>query len=203
VSVNRPGKRKPGTVGQPLPGLHVEIDDGEIVVDGPTVMAGYQNRGPAQRPWRTGDLGRLDGDGFLTIAGRKDNLIVTSYGRNVSPEWVESLLLGDERIAACAVLGHGEPHLRALIIPSAAGVAWFSRAPRAHVLLGLAAACREAPSYAVPRDYVAVDRAEAVRSNLLTPNGRFRRALLPQAYADIKSHATPANCPHQREDMTA
>jgi long-subunit acyl-CoA synthetase (AMP-forming) len=203
VSVNRPGKRKPGTVGQPLPGLRVEIDDGEIVVDGPTVMAGYQNRDAAQRPWRTGDLGQIDGDGYLTIAGRKDNLIVTSYGRNVSPEWIEALLMADERIGACAVLGHGEPHLRALIIPSARGAAWFSRSPRAHALLAMAAACREAPAYAVPRDYVVIDRAEAGRRNLLTPNGRLRRALLAQAYADIKSGATPARCTHQQEEMTA
>ncbi len=202
VSVNRPGNRKPGTVGQPLPGLRVEIDDGEIVVDGPTVMAGYQNRGPAQRPWRTGDLGSLDGDGYVTIAGRKDNLIVTSYGRNVSPEWIEALLAADGRIAACAVFGHGEPHLHALIIPSVAGAAWFARAPKAHVLLAIAAACSEAPSYAVPRDYVVVDRAEAASRNLLTPNGRFRRALLAKAFADIRSEATPAGCTFQPEEMT-
>lgn len=203
VSVNRPGKRKPGTVGQPLPWLRVEIDDGEIVVDGPTVMAGYQNGAAAQRPWHTGDLGHLDGNGYLTVAGRKDNLIVTSYGRNVSPEWIESLLMADERIAACAVLGHAEPHLRALIIPSAKGVGWFSRTPKAQVLLAMAAACREAPAYGVPRDYVVIDRAEAVRRNLLTPNGRFRRALLASAYADIKSAAEPGRCIDQREEMTA
>lgn len=202
VSLNRPGRRKPGTVGQPLPGLEVRIDNGEIVVDGPTVMAGYQHGGEVQRPWRTGDLGSLDGDDYLTIAGRKDNLIVTSYGRNVSPEWIEALLTTDERIAACAVLGHGEPHLRALIIPSAKGTAWFSRTPKAHVLLALAAACRDAPAYAVPRAFVIVDRAEAARRNLLTSNGRFRRALLAQAYADITA-AEPKRCTEKREEMTA
>ena len=70
------------------------------------------------RPWRTGDLGEIDAEGLLTVLGRKDNLIVTAFGRNISPEWVETMLLGDDRIAFCAVLGHGEPHLTALLIPA-------------------------------------------------------------------------------------
>jgi long-subunit acyl-CoA synthetase (AMP-forming) len=189
VSVNRPGNRRPGTVGQPLPGLAVSIDDGEIVVDGPTVMEGYRNGDAATRPWRTGDLGQLDDDGYLHIAGRKDNLIVTSYGRNVSPEWIEALLTADERISACAVLGHGEPHLRALIIPSPQGAAWFERSTKTQALLELSFICREAPAYAVPRDFVVLDRNEATRRNLLTSNGRFRRALLDQAFAEIKNAA--------------
>ncbi len=180
VAVNKPGKRKKGTVGQPLPGLDVKIIDGEIIVDGPTVMAGYVNGGPAQKPWHTGDLGEIDRDGYLTVYGRKDNLIVTSFGRNISPEWIEAMLLGDQRLAACAVLGHGAPHLRAIIIPAADGAKWFRQAPKAHVLLAMAAACHEAPAYAVPRDFVVVDPAEAARRNLLTPNGRFRRAALAQ-----------------------
>lgn len=189
VSVNRPGKRRAGTVGQPLPGLEVRIDDGEIVVDGPTVMQGYQNGSDATHSWRTGDMGELDADGYLRILGRKDNLIVTSFGRNVSPEWIEALLCADDRIAACAVLGHGEPHLRVLIIPSAKGAAWFAIAPEGQVLMELALICREAPSYAVPRDFVLLDRNEAMRRNLLTPNGRFRRAQLAQAFAAIKDAA--------------
>ncbi len=153
VAVNRPGQRKPGTVGQVLPGLSVEIDDGEILVDGPTVMEGYLHGPPATRPWRTGDLGALDPSGYLTVYGRKDNLIVTSYGRNVSPEWIEAMLLADPRFAACAVLGHGAPHLSALIIPSRSGAQWLAEAPSAQVLMAMELACRDAPSYAVPRDF--------------------------------------------------
>jgi long-subunit acyl-CoA synthetase (AMP-forming) len=183
VAVNRPGARRSGTVGQTLPGLDVRIDDGEIVVDGPTVMRGYQNGNDAMRPWRTGDLGELDADGYLRILGRKDNLIVTSFGRNVSPEWIEALLCADEKIAACAVIGHGEPHLRAIIIPSPRAAAWFDAVPKTRVLTELERICREAPAYAVPRDFVLVDRNEATRRNLLTANGRFRRAHLANAFA--------------------
>lgn len=200
VSVNRPGRRRAGTVGEPLPGLSVRIDDGEIIVDGPTVMSGYQNRGEATRPWRTGDLGELDSDGYLRIAGRKDNLIVTSYGRNVSPEWIEALLTADDKIAAAAVIGHGAPHLKALVVPSIGGAAWFRHQSKAQILLALAYLCREAPPYAVPRDFVVVGREEALRRGLLTSNGRFRRALIPAAYADI--HADQSRIP-QREEMTA
>ena len=118
VSVNRVGDRQPGTAGRALEGLSVSIDDGEIVVDGPLITDGYLGGGAAERPWRTGDLGAIDGDGFLTIHGRKDNLLVTAFGRNVSPEWIETLLLGDGRIAFSAVTGYGEPHLTALLVPS-------------------------------------------------------------------------------------
>ncbi len=159
------------------------------MVDGPTVMEGYLNGPAAARPWRTGDVGRIDADGYLTVHGRKDNLIVTSYGRNVSPEWIEAMVLADERFGACAVFGHGEPHLSALLIPSAQGASWFARAPKAHVLMAMAIACRDAPAYAVPRDFAVIGLDEAVRRNLLTPNGRFRRAGLCSAFAEIKSTA--------------
>lgn len=202
VAVNRPGARKPGTVGQPLPGLVVSIEDGEIVVDGPTVMQGYQNGKDATRPWRTGDLGEIDADGYLRIAGRKDNLIVTSFGRNVSPEWIEALLTADARIAACAVIGHGQPHLSALIIPSPQGAAWFAGLSEAQALMALAFICRDAPSYAIPRDFVLLTRAEAMRRNLLTPNGRFRRALLPQAFGELKGPAKLPPVPEE-EEITA
>jgi len=204
VAVNRPGERKSGTVGRPLSGLNVQIEDGEILADGPTVMEGYLHGPPAARPWRTGDLGALDSGGFLTVYGRKDNLIVTSYGRNVSPEWVEAMLLTDHRFAACAVLGHGAPHLSALLIPAPHGAAWLADAPRAHVLMAMAQACRDAPSYAVPRDFVVVSPEEAIRRNLLTSNGRFRRAGLAAAYAEIKSSAAALRRGHpQEEEMMA
>jgi long-subunit acyl-CoA synthetase (AMP-forming) len=171
VAVNRPNERLPGTVGRPLNGLSVSIDDGEIVVDGPSIADGYLRQEPACRPWRTGDLGAIDRSGFLTIHGRKDSLLVTSFGRNVSPEWIETMLLADPRVAFCAVAGHGEPHLTALLIPSRQGAAWFARATRADILELLSDCCSDAPEYAVPRAWVVISFEEALNNQLLS-NGR-------------------------------
>jgi long-subunit acyl-CoA synthetase (AMP-forming) len=171
VAVNRPEERRPGTVGQPLSGLSVWIDDGEIVVDGPSITDGYLGQGAANRPWRTGDLGEIDRDGFLAVQGRKDSLLVTPFGRNVSPEWVETMLLADQRIALCVVTGHGEAHLTSLLIPSSAGMAWFATATRAKILELLSDRCAEAPEYAVPREYVVISFEEALNNQLIS-NGR-------------------------------
>jgi long-subunit acyl-CoA synthetase (AMP-forming) len=180
VAVNTPGARRTGTVGRPLPGLNVTIEQGEIVVDGPTVMTKYLGACPVLGHWRTGDLGSFDADGFLTVHGRKDNLIVTALGRNVSPEWIEAMLMGDHRIALCCVTGHGKGHLTAVIVASRTGAAWFLKATRADVLAMIAAACRDAPGYAVPQDFVLTTPAELNACNLLTPNGRFRRSLVAE-----------------------
>jgi long-subunit acyl-CoA synthetase (AMP-forming) len=171
VAVNRPGERRPGTVGQPLNGLRVSIDKGEIVVDGPSITDGYLGQKSAKSPWPTGDLGAMDRDGFLTVHGRKDNLLVTSFGRNVSPEWIETMVLSDPRIALCVVTGHGEPHLTSLLIPSAAGVSWFATATRTEVLELLSDLCSEAPEYAVPRAYVITSFEHALKDQLIS-NGR-------------------------------
>src|ERR1700737_197551 len=171
VAVNRPKQRRPGTVGQPLSGLSVSIDDGEIVVDGPSITDGYLGQEPAQGAWRTGDLGEIDRHGFVTVQGRKDSLLVTSFGRNVSPEWIEKMLLADPRVAFCTVAGHGEPHLAALLIPSRQGAAWFAGATSADILQLLSDHCSEAPEYAVPRAYVVVSFEEALKNQLLS-NGR-------------------------------
>jgi long-subunit acyl-CoA synthetase (AMP-forming) len=171
VAVNRPKERRPGTVGQPLSGLSVSIDDGEIVVDGPSITDGYLGQKPAQGAWRTGDLGEIDRDGFITVHGRKDSLLVTSFGRNVSPEWIETMLLADPRIAFCTVAGHGEPHLTALLIPSPQGAAWFAKATGTDILDLLFERCSDAPEYAVPRAYVVVSFEEALNNQLLS-NGR-------------------------------
>jgi long-subunit acyl-CoA synthetase (AMP-forming) len=171
VAVNRPKERRPGTVGQPLSGLSVSIDDGEIVVDGPSITDGYLGQGAANKPWRTGDLGEIDRDGFLTVHGRKDSLLVTAFGRNVSPEWIETMLLADPRIALCVVTGHGEAHLTSLLIPSPAGGAWFATATQAEILELLSDRCSEAPEYAVPREYVVISFEEALNNQLIS-NGR-------------------------------
>jgi long-subunit acyl-CoA synthetase (AMP-forming) len=174
VAVNRPGERRADTAGRPLNELKVSIDNGEIVVDGPSITNGYLGQGPAQRPWRTGDLGTIDRNGYLTIHGRKDSLIVTSYGRNISPEWIETMLLGDLRIAFCAVVGHGEPYLTAVIVPSRPGEKWFADASYADVLGLISDCCSGAPEYAVPCACLVASLEEAVDNHLLT-NGRPAR----------------------------
>jgi long-subunit acyl-CoA synthetase (AMP-forming) len=171
VAVNRPKERRPGTVGQPLSGLSVSIDGGEIVVDGPSITDGYLGQEPATGPWRTGDLGEIDRDGIVTVHGRKDSLLVTSFGRNISPEWIETMLLADPRIALCVVTGHGEPYLTALLIPSPQGAAWFAKATRTDILELLSDRCSDAPEYAVPRACIVVSLEQALNNQLLS-NGR-------------------------------
>jgi long-subunit acyl-CoA synthetase (AMP-forming) len=189
VAANRPGERRSDTVGRPLNGLDVSIDNGEIVVDGPSITDGYLGQGPAQRPWRTGDLGALDSNGFLTIHGRKDSLIVTSFGRNVSPEWVETMLLGDMRIAFCAVVGHGAAYLTAVIVPSGPGERWFANASYQDVLALISACCSDAPEYAVPRACVVASLQEAVSNQLLTSGRPARKQI--EKFVAAKTPPTP------------
>jgi long-subunit acyl-CoA synthetase (AMP-forming) len=190
VAVNRPGERCSDTVGRPLNGLDVSIDNGEIVVDGPSITDGYLGQGAAQRPWRTGDLGAFDSNGFLAIHGRKDSLIVTSFGRNVSPEWVETMLLGDMRIAFCAVVGHGAPYLTAVIVPSGPGERWFANASYQDVLALIADCCTDAPEYAVPRACVVASLQEAVNNQLLTSGRPARKQI--EKFVAAKTPPAPA-----------
>jgi long-subunit acyl-CoA synthetase (AMP-forming) len=188
VTVNRPGERCTDTVGRPLIGLDVSIDNGEIVVDGPSITDGYLGQGPAPRPWRTGDLGAIDRNGFLTIHGRKDSLIVTSFGRNISPEWIETMLLGDLRIAFCAVVGHGQPYLTALIIPSRPGETWFANSSSAEVLSLISECCSEAPEYAIPRTCIVASLQDALNDQLLS-NGRPARKQIEKFVAASAARA--------------
>lgn len=157
------------------------------MVNGPSVMAGYLSPALAKQSWRTGDLGNLDRDGFLRVTGRKDNLLVMASGRNVSPEWVEATLMGDPRVGACAVLGHGRPHLNLLLIPSLSGERWLTESPRAHVLLWLEQVCIELPAYAVPKEFVVCGSTEAKRIGLLTSNGRIVRETAKKAYPALEA----------------
>jgi len=122
--------RRRGSVGRPLPNVEVRIaSDGEILVRGPNVMLGYWRDEAASADmirdgWlHTGDLGELDDDGFLYVAGRKKELIVLSTGKKVIPTRVEPLLTASPLIEQAAVFGEGRPALVALIVPSARGLA--------------------------------------------------------------------------------
>ncbi len=121
LTLNPPDAPHPGTVGKPIAGVEVRIDApnadgvGEILARGANVMPGYFRNERAtgeviRDGWfRTGDLGRLDADGYLTITGRRKSLIVNREGKNISPEEVEANLLASPLIAECIVLGYRAP----------------------------------------------------------------------------------------------
>jgi long-chain acyl-CoA synthetase len=124
ISFNRKTRYKVESVGPGLPGVEIKIAaDGEILTRGPHVMPGYWNNPQAtaetiKNGWlHTGDLGRLDDDGFLYITGRKKELIVLSNGKKVSPNLVEGLLLAEPCIDQAVIYGEGRSFLTALLVP--------------------------------------------------------------------------------------
>ncbi len=123
ISFNTLELVKTGTVGKPIDGVEVNIaKDGEILVKGPGVMSGYlgmpeESRRALRDGWfHTGDVGDIDDEGFLTITDRKKDIIVTSVGKNISPQKIETLLRSDPQIKEALVYGSGRAHLVALIV---------------------------------------------------------------------------------------
>jgi len=123
ATVNRPDRVKIGTVGLPLPGVAIRIDeDGEILIKGVNVFSGYWRNESAtsevftEDGWfRTGDIGELDEEGFLKITGRKKEMIVTAGGKNVAPAVLEDRLRSHGLISQCMVVGDGRPFVAALV----------------------------------------------------------------------------------------
>lgn len=121
---------KLGTVGPPIPGVEVKIaQDGEILTKGPHVMVGYWKKPAATAEalkdgWLfTGDIGEIDAEGYLKITGRKKELIVTSGGKNIAPNYLEGLLIADPLIEQAMVIGDRRIFLTALIYPGKVGLA--------------------------------------------------------------------------------
>jgi long-subunit acyl-CoA synthetase (AMP-forming) len=176
VSLNAPGRDLPGSCGKPLPHVRVRLEDGEVLIEG-NAMLGYVND-PAS--WgrdaiHSGDLGRLDAGGFLHIEGRRKNLLISSYGRNIAPEWVESELLATGAFGEAVVFGDARPWCVALVSPARAGMDL--------VLMeqALAAANARLPDYAQVRRCVYLPRTLASQG-LCTINGRPRRPEIEQVY---------------------
>jgi long-chain acyl-CoA synthetase len=126
ISVSTPRAHKTGSVGRPLEGVEVKVaTDGEILTRGPLVMLGYWKQTQATADtidtdgWlHTGDMGRLDDDGFLWITGRKKELIVTAAGKNIAPAYLERLMCEDPLILQALVVGDRRNYLAALIVPN-------------------------------------------------------------------------------------
>ena len=133
TNANKPKLIKPGTVGPAVKDTIVKIsEDGEVLIKGPQVMKGYYKNEAATKEaftedgfFRTGDIGEIDKDGYLKITGRIKDLIVTSGGKNISPQNIENTLVTSKFIEQVAIIGDNRKYLSALIVPSYATLeAW-------------------------------------------------------------------------------
>ena len=123
ATLNLTTSHKVGSVGRPIPSTTIKIDDdGEVLIKGPIVMPGYWQNEAANKEvftddgfFRSGDLGRIDSEGFLYIVGRKKELIVTSGGKNVAPAVLEDRLRAHPLISQCMVVGDNKPFIAALV----------------------------------------------------------------------------------------
>ncbi|MBE8469686.1 AMP-dependent synthetase/ligase [Streptomyces justiciae] len=203
-----PLRPRPGTVGIPVPGTAVRIaDDGEVLIKGGIVFGAYWNNPAAtdavlQDDWfATGDLGSLDEDGYLTITGRKKDILVTSGGKNVSPAVLEDRLRSRSPVGQCLVVGDNRPFVAALITLDPDAVAhWLAvrKRPADTPLSELVRdpALRAAVQKAVDHANEAVSRAESIRAftlvegefsednGLLTPSLKVKRHAVLAAYAE-------------------
>ncbi|GLF98317.1 AMP-dependent synthetase/ligase [Streptomyces yaizuensis] len=206
ATANPPGRPRFGTVGQPLPGTSVHIAaDGEVWLRGGHVFAGYlgdrdATDGVLRDGWlATGDLGALDADGYLTITGRKKEVLVTSGGRSVSPLPLEEAVRQHPLVAQCLVVGDDRPYVAALVTLDPEAVDhWL--AVRGRVPLAPAALVRDPEletqiRRAVVTANTRVSQSESIRTfrilarpftqeqGLVTPSLKLRRRAIEEAYA--------------------
>lgn len=138
VALNVRSAQKIGSVGRPIPGTRIKIaSDDEILLKGPVVMQGYWNNPEATKDcmtedgyFKSGDLGAIDKDGYLSIIGRKKEIIVTSGGKNVAPEVLEDRLRAHPLISQCMVVGDNKPFIAALITLDPDSVKFWAKSNR-------------------------------------------------------------------------
>ena len=205
--VNRPDVTKIGTVGKVLPGMEAKVaDDGEILMRGDMLFTGYHHNPQATAAtmvdgwFATGDIGTIDDEGFLTITGRKKEIIVTAGGKNVAPAVLEDRLRAYPLVSQCVVVGDGKPFIAALVTLDAEVLpGWLKGKDLPEMTVAEAAehpVVREHLDRAVERANKAVSRAESIRkydlllddftvdNGYLTPSLKVKRASVLADYAE-------------------
>jgi long-chain acyl-CoA synthetase len=177
VCLNTPTDNHSGSVGKPLPHISVKLsDDHEILVKGANFLGYTNSTGNIEEGYlNTGDIGYFDDNGFLYINGRKKNIFITSYGRNVSPEWVETELTQSRHILQACLFGEAKPFNTAIIVTKENVTAEDLAAEIAQVNAKL-------PDYAQISKWLIADAPFSFSNHQLTANGRLKRDAIWQTY---------------------
>ncbi|WP_427133222.1 AMP-dependent synthetase/ligase [Pseudarthrobacter sp. S9] len=206
-TANTPTRTKVGTVGIPVPGTTIRVaDDGEILVKGIGVFKGYHANAAANAEafvegfFRTGDLGSLDGDGFLTITGRKKDVLVTAGGKNVAPGPLEEKIREHQLVGQAVVVGDGRPFVSALVNLDPEGLQHWCTARKVPVMAPAEATTDESVRAAIQgaineanllvskaesiRSFVILDADFTVESGHLTPSLKLKRAAVVRDFEE-------------------
>ncbi|MFI1096262.1 AMP-dependent synthetase/ligase [Streptomyces sp. NPDC020917] len=192
ATVTPPLRPRLGTVGWPLPGTAVRIaEDGEVLLRGGQVFAGYWNDGNGGVPqvggwFPTGDIGQLDEDGYLTITGRKKEILITAGGKNVAPAPLEDRLRAHPLVAQCMVVGDNRPFVAALVTLEPDGLAHWQRMHRKEGLRPVVLA-------ADPELLADVQKAVDEANSTVSQAESIRQfAVLPVDFTEEAGHLTPS-----------
>ncbi|MCI4061853.1 long-chain fatty acid--CoA ligase [Micromonospora sp. R77] len=208
AAANLPTGTRIGSVGRPLPGVTIRIeDDGEVLISGDIVFRGYWHNDTASAEaltsdgwFRTGDLGQLDNDGYLTITGRKKEIIVTAGGKNVAPAVLEDQVRAHPLVSQCLVVGDRQPFIAALVtIDEEALPKWLAAHGRPETTsvaeLRADETLRAEIQGAVDQANQSVSKAEAIKvfrilphdfteaTGELTPSLKVKRQVVHKTYA--------------------
>lgn len=175
-TLNLPGACRAGSVGRGLPHARLRVaEDGELLLAG-SLFSGYLgDPTPVPDWWPSGDLGHVDADGYVHLQGRKKHLLITAYGRNVSPEWVETTLRSQDAVLQAVVYGDGQPALSAVLWPTRDGADLQAAVDAANATL---------PDYARIARWTAGRAAYTPHTGLATANGRPQRQAIQALHAD-------------------
>lgn len=176
ISLNTPLADQAGTAGMLLPHISISVEKGEIVIHGSQFLGYIGDKAISSEKLYTGDLGVLDSAGFLHIKGRKKQLIISSYGRNINPEWIESEILSHPEIQQCVVFGDAQPYCIALI---------YSSLPDPELQQHLDMINQHLPDYARIYRWYRLPQPLSIKEGLLTANGRPKRAAIFDHYQNI------------------
>lgn len=189
ITVNSEQVYRRGAVGKPIPDVEIAIaDDGEVLSRGPHIMVGYWQKPDAtdevvRDGWlHTGDLGRIDDDGFLYITGRKKELIVTAAGKNIAPVLIESLLTEDPAIAQALVIGDDRSFLTALIVPDL-GAIGESESAEAVVESAIANRLSSVSHHEQVRKFTLIETPFSIERGEMTPKLSLRRKVIEEHYS--------------------